>query len=93
MPSLLLMKAFDGSSTILNLDQVRIFDQISESHIRLVFDDKHAIEISGSAAKEVIRLLAANCVISDGTPFPEFMQGVRSQSPSSKPDPNPTPES
>jgi len=90
---LLFLKASDGTDTIVNLDQVHVYDQIADSHVRLVFDAGHEIQISGPAAKEVIALLAANCIITDGTPLPEFVERVRSQSRSSKPSANPTPES
>jgi hypothetical protein len=78
---------------ILNLDQVRMIDRISDRGIRLIFSEQHVVNLTGMAVKDVLSLVADNCIVSDGTPLPEFMERIRSQSPTSAQPPNQPPES
>jgi hypothetical protein len=72
-----------GGEWLINLDQVRMIDQISHQGIRLVFSEQHMINLTGPAVKDVMTLVANNCIVVDGTPLPEVMERFRSQSPSS----------
>jgi hypothetical protein len=67
---------FEGSATknikILNLDQVRIVDQISHDHVRLCFSETNAIELTGNSAGQLARLLISRGIDVNGIAMPEF---------------------
>ena len=68
---------FDGPADaqkikIINLDQVRIVDQISDNHIRLLFTEGSAVELSGKSAGQLGRLLISRGVDVNGLPMPDL---------------------
>jgi hypothetical protein len=67
---------FEGSAAqnikIVNLDQVRIVDQISNDHVRLCFSETNAIELTGSSAGQLARLLISRGIDVNGIAMPEF---------------------
>lgn len=68
---------FEGSGAaqnikIINLDQVRIVDQISHDHIRLCFSETNMIELSGKSAGQLARLVISRGIDVNGIAMPEF---------------------
>jgi hypothetical protein len=68
---------FEGSAAaqnikILNLDQIRIVDQISHDHVRLCFSETNAIELTGKSAGQLARLLISRGIDVNGIAMPEF---------------------
>lgn len=59
---------------ILNLNQVRMADQITENHIRLWFGETQFLEMSGKPAGDLARLLISRSIATDGTPMPQFSE-------------------
>ena len=92
MPTFMYISGNDGKEFILNLNLVRMVDQIAAGHIRLLFGERHIVTLTGEMANEVLSLLVNNCIVSNGMPFPEFMERLRSVSPSLGQNPIPSQE-
>jgi hypothetical protein len=85
--SYLMTTGAEKEEVMRNLDQVRsVF--IEDRELRLVFSENHMVNITGSAYKELLGLLASNCIITDGTPLPEHLAKFKSQSPTVVPSPD-----
>jgi hypothetical protein len=64
----------DGSELLVNLDQIKIVDQITHSTVRLMFAPNMTVTVHGEKAViELLGLLAKSCIITDGTPLPEAL--------------------
>ena len=68
---------FEGSAAaqnirIINLNQVRMVDQISHDHVRLCFSETNAIELTGKSAGQLARLLISRGIDVNGIAMPEF---------------------
>jgi hypothetical protein len=51
---------------VINLDAVRIIDQVSHGHIRLWFSETHTMEINGTGAKEIFERIAERAQSASG---------------------------
>jgi hypothetical protein len=60
-------------SMLLNLDQVRLVDQITRDTARLVFSEEFTVTIHGKAVGEMMALLASNSITPDGRPLIEAL--------------------
>lgn len=47
----------DGSATLLNLNQIRMVDQISGRHCRVWFSDTHMITVDGTIGGQLALIL------------------------------------
>ena len=71
-PVFLFFTADEGMS-LLNLHQVRLVDQIRDTHCRIFFSEDHIVELHGEGATQVVALLITNAITSDGTPVPSLI--------------------
>lgn len=61
----------DEGTSLVNLDQVKVVDEIRDGHCRLVFENSFTISLNGRAVSELIGFLIANSKLLDGTSFAE----------------------
>jgi hypothetical protein len=52
----------DGQGGFLNLDAVRLVDQIRPGHIRLIFSETHLVEINGEGAAGILARISDRAV-------------------------------
>lgn len=64
MPTLLLLN--DGK-TLINLNQVRVIDQIREGHCRILFSETMSVTVTGEGADDLTAQLTVRSITVDGT--------------------------
>ena len=79
-PALVWVPDATGGERMLNLDQVRMVDQITGDHIRLIFSEQHAVDLTGPIVNELLGLLGNACIVLDGTGPAGLMERVASRS-------------
>ena len=75
------MEDVDGKYRLLNLDQLRMVDQIEDGHCRLIFGDNFTVELTGKGADHLISRLLAESEVLDGTLLVDHIDKVRSTKP------------
>ena len=78
-PNLFALKSDDGAITLINLNLVRMVDEIRSDHCRLVFSESHAVEIHGTGAQLLLSTLAARSVSMDGSPLKGLGENATSE--------------
>jgi len=69
----------EGKEWVLNLDQVRMVDQIEMESVRLCFSEHHSVTLTGECAQEVLSIIFKQCVASNGMPMNEYLERVTSE--------------
>ncbi|MBZ5492940.1 MAG: hypothetical protein LAO76_18635 [Acidobacteriia bacterium] len=64
--------ANDNSQQLINLGQVRVIDEISKGHCRLVFSENYTHTLTGDGADSLVAQIVAHSVTIDGTPTAEL---------------------
>jgi hypothetical protein len=67
------------SQTLINLDQVRMVDQVRKGHCRLLFSETFTPVVTGDGADQLVELLMANSIIVDGTSTMEIWEKLGKQ--------------
>jgi hypothetical protein len=67
--------ADDDKAMFLNIDQVRIVDEIRPGHCRLYFDPTHIFEVNGPGADAIVARLSERAIALNGE---EISPSVRS---------------
>ena len=78
------METTDGKQRLLNLDQVKLVDEIHDGHCKLVFDDKITVEINGEGADILTSRLLGEAELFDGSLMSDHVDELTSRDPSAK---------
>jgi len=66
------------NALMVNLAQVKMVDQITDSSLRLLLDPNIDVTVRGEkSVTEVLGLLGRHCITPDGTPLPEALAKAR----------------
>jgi len=71
-PFFVLVIGDDQSERMINLNQVRMIEKISDDHIKVMFDATFTVELHGSGASQILVLCMINSIAPDGTPVSEI---------------------
>lgn len=73
MANFVYIEGADGAEFLINMDQVRIIDQIRENHIRLVFSETYTLTVHNVGAAKLLGFIGKNAVTVDGSPLPDVL--------------------
>ena len=64
--------AHEGKTIFINLGQIRVIDEVTPEHCRIMFEPSFVLEMRGEGAKQVMALCATHSVTTGGIPFLEL---------------------
>jgi hypothetical protein len=64
---------------LINLDQIRLVNEIKGDHCKIWFSETHHVEINGTGATEFLTRLFGRAMTLDGTPYSEIGKAAKSE--------------
>jgi hypothetical protein len=68
-----------NSQQLINLGQVRVIDEISKGHCRLIFSENNPHTLIGDGADSLVAQIVAHSVTIDGTPVMDVWKKLGEQ--------------
>ena len=78
-PRFVFLLTDDKKQSLINLNQVRTIEKISDQHVQLQFAPDHTINIHGQNAIDLIEYCMSHAVQADGQPLPEIIPDSASE--------------
>jgi hypothetical protein len=81
MPCFMMVLGDDKQESLINLNQVRLIQKISDSHVRILFDTTFTLELHGESATKFLGFCMAYSVLPDGVTVAEAVLRTQSTEP------------
>ena len=78
-PRFVFLLTDDHKEALINLNQVRFIEKISDQHVQLQFAPDHTINIQGQNAIDLLEYCLTHAVQADGQPLPGVISDTASQ--------------
>ena len=78
-PRFVFLPTDDNRQALVNLNQVRYIEKISDQHVRLLFAPDHTIDVHGQNASDLVEYCLTHAVQADGQPLPDAVRDADSE--------------
>jgi hypothetical protein len=81
MPCFMTVLGDDKQEYLVNLNQVRLVQKISDDHVRIMFETNFTLELHGETANKFLGFCMAYSVLPDGATVAEAVLRIQSTEP------------